>query len=187
MSNAMPKLFATATSVVAIATILTLHPAEARGFQARGARGAMGGFARQGQYGQAAGAAAISQNAAVLGGAFNGTGPNGTSGAGAGSAAWKRGIGAVGASQMNVSGANGSTYSGFKRGAYNAQTGQGMYSSGKSAYSSKTGQSYGYNQDTSFAKGQGASTSVETENKGDYNVDWAKGQKPVVTPVPTSP
>lgn len=185
MSNVMPRFVASVMAIAALGTILSTQPAEARGFRAGGARGAMGGFNRAGQYGRAAGIGGVAYGkggAGAVGGQW--AGPNGGTAQGGALGAWRKGYGGFGATQMSATGANGSTYKGYKRGAYNAQTGQGMYSSGKDAYNANTGKSYGYDQDTTFTKGQGGTTSLDTQNKGDYTIDWAKGTKPVVTPVP---
>jgi hypothetical protein len=154
MSNQVQKLLAGGTTFAVLAAILIWQPAQARGGYLRGARGAAGGWARQGVYGQSAGYGARAYGK----GGFFGTAASGT-------------------------GPGGSTYKGFRRGRYNAQTGTGAYSSGKSVYDAKNGNTYGYSQDTAFTKGSGAQTSLDTQNKGDYTIDWSKGAKPVVTPV----
>jgi hypothetical protein len=151
MSKRVQRLAGTA-AVAAIAALLIWQPAEARGFHARGANGACGGWAHQGAYGKTAG--------------FGG---------------FKRGVGGAWGSGTSLAGAGGSTYKGWHAGKYNAQTGQGHWGSGKQLYNAKTGNSYGYTGDTTYQKGQGGTTAIDTLNHGDYTVDWAKGQKPVVT------
>jgi hypothetical protein len=185
MSNEVPKLLATATAVATVAAILNWQPAEARGVGARGSRGAVGGYSRQGAYGKSAGIGGYAYGhgaASAVGGSW--TGPNGGTAKGGRVGAWKKGYGGFMGSQMSATGAGGSTYNGYRRGKYNAQTGQGTYSSGKDVYHAQTGQSYGYDQNTAYTKGQGATTTLDTQNKGDYTIDWQKGAKPVVTPVP---
>lgn len=189
--------------------------AEARRCYTAGANGTAGSFARSGQYGQSAGVggwrygqggagASAGSYAGPNGGSFRGgragawkpgtggfgtgafqaTGANGGTGHGSRAAAWQRGVGGYGQTNTQLNGANGNSYNGFKNGAYNAQTGQGQYNSGKSGtYNS---QDYGYEQSTQFTRGQGAQTSIDTVNHGDYTVDYTKGSKPVVTPVPTN-
>ncbi|MDZ4834705.1 MAG: hypothetical protein SGJ27_13085 [Candidatus Melainabacteria bacterium] len=206
----MHKITATALSILML-SLLCQSEAEARRFGARGANGAAGGFSRTGAYGKsagiggvrygrgAAGASAgsfagpnggtfrgarggfVTPNAGAVGGAYAGTSAAGGSYQGAGGAAWKRGVGGV--AQTGVSGttASGNQYAGYKKGAYDAQTGQGAYNSGKSYTNAQTGQQYGYDQNTDFTRGQGGATTIDTQNKGDYQVDWQKGQKPTVT------
>lgn len=198
---------------VSLIAIGTSAPAEARGFHAAGSRGKVGGYSRAGTYGQsagvggyaygrgaagagagswagpkggslnAAGGGFVTPNAGMGAGAFNAAGPNGGTAYGGATGGYKKGVGAFGSSAMHAQGANGSNYNGYKQGAYNAQTGQGGYNSGKDFYNANTGQSYGYDQSTAYQKGQGATTSLDTQNKGDYTVQWQQGAKPVVTPV----
>lgn len=155
---------------------------EARNFTASGSRGRASGYARQGQYGQSAaiGGQIYGHGAAGASG-FSGYGPNGGTYKGGRAGIAMPGVGGIGARSMSGTAANGNAYSGYGRGAYNAQTGQGVYNSGKSYTNAQTGQQYGFDQNTQFAKGQGGQTTIQTENKGDYTVDWQKGQKPSVT------
>jgi hypothetical protein len=210
----MYKFTATALSILML-SLLCQSEAQAKRFGVRGANGAAGGFSRAGQYGKsagiggfrygrgAAGATAgsfagpnggtfrgagggfVTPNAGAVGGAYAGNTAAGGSYQGAGGAAWKRGVGGV--AQTGVSGttASGNDFAGYKKGAYNAQTGQGAYDSGKSYTNAQTGQQYGYNQNTDFTRGQGGETTIDTQNKGDYQVDWQKGQKPTVTQTST--
>ena len=186
-------------------------PAEARGFRAAGARGAAGGFQRSGQYGSAAGIGGVAygrgaaglrgarwagpnggtyqgggggivgRHAGILGGRFNAAGPNGGTANGGGLAAWKQGVGGYEQSHLNLKGPGGSTYNGSTQGKYNAQTGQGTYDASRQAYDAKNGQNYGYTDQTSYTKGQGGVSQIDTDHHGDYTVDWQKGAKPVVT------
>ncbi len=159
------------------------NAADARGFHARGSKGAAGGYARQGQYGRSAGAAAVGYNrgAGFRAGSWNG--PNGGSLQSAGGGAYKRGVGAMRASKFASTGPNGGSASGYSNNVYNAQTGTGVRNSGKDI-NTASGQSYGYDSSTSYTKGQGATSTIDTQNKGDYSIDWQKGSKPVVTPSP---
>ena len=174
-----------------IAASSSLAPAESRGFRAVGPRGYVGGNAHNfvGPYGglhQGVGGAAIGPNGGLAGGAFRGTGPNGGTGSGSGLAGWKRGVGGFEGTQMNLKGAGGSTYNGYTRGKYNAQTGQGSYNASHQAYDAQNGKNYGDTNSTSFTKGQGGSTQFDTDNHGDYTATWGAGQKPVITKDPTT-
>ncbi len=215
MDQTISQTAALTAAALLISSSLCAPSAEARRFHASGANGTAGGFARSGQYGQSAGVggwrsgqggagASAGSFAGANGGSFRGagagawkpgtggfgsgaysaTGPNGGTGQGSGAAAWKRGVGGYGQTNTQLNGPNGNSYNGFKNGAYNAQTGQGQYNSGKSGM--YNGQDYGYDQSTQFTRGQGAQTSIDTVNHGDYTVDYSKGAKPVVTPVPTN-
>ncbi len=194
-----------------VTSILPPPEAEARGFALKGSQGGLGGFQRTGAYGKSAGMGGysygkgafgarggsyvtpkggtytgasggfVTPNQGAVGRAFQGTTGAGGTYQGAGGAAWKKGVGGAGQSAVSGTAANGSTYSGYKNGRYDAQTGQGTYSSGKTYNDAVGGQQYGYSQDTQFAKGQGGQTTIDTQNKGDYTVDWQQGQKPVVT------
>lgn len=160
MSSQVQRLVAGSSAFLVVGVtvagfVSSCQPAEARGRYYRGARGAAGGWTRQGTYGQTAGFGARAYGK----GGFFGT-------------------------KTSLAGAGGSTYNGYRLGKYNAQTGQGAYASGKQVYNAKNGNTYGYNQNTAYTKGQGGTTTLDTQNKGDYTVEWAKGQKPVVTPVP---
>lgn len=132
-------------------------------------RGAAGGFWKRGKGGAGAGA-------------FQATGPNGGQGQGAAGGAWKAGVGGKAFSKSSWTGPNGNTYNGYKKGAYNVQTGEGSYDSGKSG--TYKGKDYGYAQETDYTKGQGGTTTIDSLNKQDYQIDWQKGTKPVITPLP---
>ncbi|MBC7997483.1 MAG: hypothetical protein IAF58_06055 [Leptolyngbya sp.] len=175
----------TATLLFVITSVTLTEPAEARRAFARGQHGAAGAYAHQGQYGSRAGARAFGANGGFSARAASFNGPNGTNGQLAAGGAYKRGVGGFRAKQFSAEGANGGSANRYMNNAYNAQTGTGVRNSGAS-YTNPQGQSYGYNGTTSYAKGQGATSSIDTQNKGDYTVDWQKGQKPVVTPVPTT-
>jgi hypothetical protein len=172
-----------------IAASCCLAPAEARSFRAYGPRGAIGANARAytnangGTWGRA-GAGAFGPNAGLGGGGFAGSGPNG-SGSGGGVAGYKRGVGAFEGTQMNLKGANGSSYNGYTKGKYNAQTGQGAYNASHQGYDAQNGKTYGDTNNTSFTKGQGGTTQLDTDNHGDYTANWGAGQKPVITKDPS--
>lgn len=157
------------------------QPAEARRMFASGANGGVGGFARSGQYGSVAGGGAFrrGQSAAGFAGA-NLAGPNGGTFQGGTAGAFKKGVGGFRKSAFQSTGPNGGSASGYMNSKYNAQTGQGTRNSGFSGQTA-SGQNYGYTGDTNYTKGQGGQTTIDTQNKGDYTVDWQKGQKPVVT------
>lgn len=184
--NAVFKAASMAMVVVAL-TVATTHDAEARRGFARGANGAVGGYARQGQYGSSAGGRAVRYGSGAAGfraGSF--AGPNGGTFQGANAGAFKKGVGGARASQFTSQGPNGGSASGYSNNVYNAQTGTGTRNSGKD-FNTASGQSYGYDGSTSYTKGSGATSTIDTQNKGDYTVDWQKGAKPVVTPVPATP
>jgi hypothetical protein len=161
-------------------------PSEARGFRYAGPNGAIGAHAgawtgaNGGTFAGARGGFAT-RNAGLLGGAFKATGPNGGSANGGALAGWKRGVGGFEGTNLNATGPGGSTYNGFTRGKYNAQTGLGTYNSSRQIKDAQNGKNYGYTDNTSFQKGQGGQSQIDTDNHGDYTVDWSKGQKPVVT------
>ena len=166
--------------ILAIASMTLAQPADARRAFARGANGSIGAFAQQGQYGQRAGARALGANAGFgfRGGSYQGQ--NGSTLQTAQGGAYKRGVGAFRAKQFDATGANGGQAAGYMNNVYNAQTGTGTRNSGVS-YTNPQGQSYGYDGTTNYTKGQGGTTTIDTQNKGDYTVDWQKGEKPVVT------
>jgi len=170
---------------LAILSITIQTPAEARRAFARGANGTMGAFASQGQYGQRAGARALGRNAGFgfRGGSYQG--PNGSTLQTAQGGAYKRGVGGFRKKGFEASGANGGTANGYMNNKYNAQTGTGERNSGVS-YTNPQGQSYGYDGNTTYTKGQGGTTTIDTKNKNDYTIDWQKGQKPVVTQTNTT-
>lgn len=180
---AAPLAFTAA--LLAVFSMVVTPPAQARRAFARGANGSIGAFAHQGQYGQRAGARALGANQGFgfRGGSYQG--PNGSTLQTAQGGAYKKGVGAFRAKQFQATGANGGNASGYMNNAYNAQTGTGTRNSGAS-YTNPQGQSYGYDGTTNYAKGQGATTTIDTQNKGDYTIDWQKGQKPVVTPTSTT-
>ncbi|MBP9089501.1 hypothetical protein KBI23_00630 [bacterium] len=185
----MKRVMKVASIVMAVMalTAASTTQAEARRGYARGANGAVGGFARQGQYGSSVGGRAVrygSGGAGFRAGSF--AGPNGGTFQGANAGAFKKGIGGARASKFSSQGPNGGSASGYSNNVYNAQTGSGTRNSGKDI-NTASGQSYGYDGSTSYTKGSGATSTIDTQNKGDYTVDWQKGAKPVVTPVPSSP
>jgi hypothetical protein len=161
------------------------QPAEARRAFARGQHGVAGVYASQGKYLNRAGTRALGANAGFGARAASFNGPNGTNAQFGAGGAYKRGTGGFRAKQFSATGANGGSANGYMNNVYNAQTGTGMRNSGKS-YTNAQGQTYGYDGSTSYTKGQGATSSINTQNKGDYTVDWQKGEKPVVTTVPAT-
>jgi hypothetical protein len=183
--NVSRKLLIISTGVVALTSYLSGSGAEARRAFARGPNGAIGGYASHGAWGQRAGARAFGPNAGagIREGTYKGAG-GGTFNT-AGGFGYKRGIGAGRSAGWNGTTANGGSGSGYTNMRYNAQTGQGTRNSSEQ-FKNAAGQTAGYNGNTSFTKGQGGDTQIDTDHHGDYNVDWAKGQKPVVTSTPAS-
>jgi len=86
---------------------------------------------------------------------------------------------------FNYAGANGSSASGYKTNNYDATTGSGSSTRGRD-YNTASGESYGYDANTTYQKGEGFSTTIDTQNKQDYTIDYSKGSKPVVTPTGTT-
>ncbi|MBN8660717.1 MAG: hypothetical protein J0M35_10160 [Candidatus Obscuribacter phosphatis] len=226
------------------------EPAQAGRFRTSGAKGALSGYAQQGQYGARAGMSGVAYGqGAAAARAARFQGPNGGAAARAGFSAagaqgllhasgsggntanggsWQRGGGTLikkgegGAHQsafsgttggggslsrqgewqykngeggtaqrgFQVSGAGGGSAVGYKTNQYDAQTGTGTSTRGRD-YNTASGESYGYDASTSYTKGQGFTTTVDTQNKSDYTVQYQKGSKPVVqttgAPPATSP
>lgn len=96
---------------------------------------------------------------------------------------YKNGEGGSSSRGFQAQAANGASASGYKNGQYDAATGSGTMSKGRD-YNTTSGESYGYDANTAYTKGQGFTTTVDTQNKTDYTVQYNKGEKPVVTPVP---
>lgn len=161
-------------------SLVLAQPAQAGRLFARGANGAAGAYGYQGQYGGRAGARALGYNAGagIRGGQW--AGPNGGTAQSAGAFGYKRGVGAARGSAWQAQAPNGASGSGYSKNVYNAQTGQGTRSSSEQ-FQTASGKSYGYDGTTNYTKGQGATSTIDTQNKGDYTVDWQKGQKPIVT------
>jgi hypothetical protein len=109
-------------------------------------------------------------------------GPNGGNFQSAGAGAYAPGAGAFRQGGFSGTAANGATGAGNSSMRYNAQTGQGTQNSA-GQFTSASGQNYGGNESTNFTKGQGGTTDLQTDNHGSYDINWANGQKPVVTPV----
>jgi hypothetical protein len=175
------KLLIIASGVIALtACAFRSLSAEARRGFVRGPNGAAGGYASQGAWGRRAGGAIVGPNAGVglRGGQYKGA--NGGTFNTGGGFAYKRGVGAGRKSAWNGTTPNGGSGSGYTNSKYNAQTGQGTRSSSEQVQNA-AGKDYGYNGNTSYTKGQGGQTQLNTDNHGDYNIDWAKGQKPTVT------
>lgn len=192
------KYTLTLTAALCCVSSVSMQAASAqRHFAFKGASGGGSGFARRFQGG--GGAAGIAGRGQYGGGAAGGiatpygggafhagkwAGPNGGNFQTAGAGAYKPGVGAFrqgGFSGQTANGGTGSGTSGFK---YNAQTGQGTQAT-SAQFKTANGQNYGGNESTSFTKGQGGDTSLQTDNHGSYNIDWQKGEKPVVTPATT--
>ena len=182
-------------ATLAVFGILTMfqstQAAEARGF-----RGGASTYAAQGQpmfnrswTGPHGSTANVNGNGAYVpnvGGYYNGNasavGARGGTVNAQGSGSYKNGYGGSASNTWNASGPNGGKSNGYDNGAYNAQTGAGNVNSGAN-YTNGSGQQYGYSQQSNFVKGQGGSSTVNTDNHGQYDVNWGGGQKPVVTPV----
>lgn len=178
------SLVAVSALAIASCNLFFAQNAEARRAFARGPNGVLGGFASQGQYGGRIGARAMGYN---QGGGFRAgqwSGPNGGNLQGGGAFGYKRGVGAFRKSGWNGNLPNGASGSGYTKSQYNAQTGQGTRSSSEQ-FQTAAGKDYGYNGNTQYTKGEGGSTVIQTDNKGTYDIDWQKGEKPVVTPVST--
>ena len=182
--NNRRSMFAIAVAALTaqLAASVFCADAEARRAFVRGGNGVAGGYAGQTAYGSSVGARAFGPNAGAAFRAGSYAGPNGGTFQGANAGAYKRAVGAFRASQFSAAGPNGGSATGYSNNVYNAQTGTGVRNSGKSG-TTASGQSYGYDGTTDYTKGVGATTSIDTQNKGDYTVDWQKGTKPVVTPV----
>jgi hypothetical protein len=130
----------------------------------------------------AAGGGVATPNAGLIGGGFSGTGAYGSKAQGAGLAGWQHGVGAFEGTNASATGPGGSTYNGFSRGQYNAQTGNGTYNSSHQVYDAQNGQNYGSTNSTTYSQGQGGQTQIDTDHHGDYMVDWGQGHAPVITP-----
>lgn len=176
------NLYAAALVGAALINIGIISEANAERLFARGSQGAGGAYASQGQYGARAGVRAFGQNAGFSARAGSYAGPNGGSLQANGASGYKRGVGAFRGQSFSGTGPSGGSGAGYSNNLYNAQTGTGTRNSGMN-YTNPSGQQYGYDGTTNYARGQGATTSIDTQNKGDYTVDWQKGAKPVVTPV----
>jgi hypothetical protein len=120
------------------------------------------------------------QNRGLAGYGFKGTTPNGGTGEGSGIGGWKRGVGGFEGTQMGLKAPNGSSYNGYTRGKYNARTGLGTYDADRQFYNAKNNKDSGWTNDTTYNNGKGV-TQIDTDNHGDYTVDWGKGQKPTMT------
>ena len=199
-----------ASAVLLAVTTISIPSADARGFGGFNARGGGGGWSHTGVFGRSAGlggyanglgaagiqgrqyngpfgghygglkGGVVTPNAGLVGGAFNASGPNGGSAVSGGLAGWRRGVGAFEGTNTSLRGPGGSTYNGFSRGTYNAQTGTGAYDANRQVSDAKNGQNYGYTNDTTYQKGQGGQTQIDTDHHGDYTVDWGNGQKPTI-------
>ena len=128
-------------------------------------------FGKQGTYGTGGCFAAgqqSSQSAGVKCG-ISGSGPNGNSFSGASKTLIQNGVGAAHSSGYSAETARGN-FMGQRTASYNAQTGTGSRSAVRSADTNQDGVTdYGYTLDTSYQRGIGRSTTVQTQNKGTYN------------------
>lgn len=181
------KAVQTTCSLMAIVLFMSaiMQPCLAKSIRASGARGtaAAGTHKFQGQHGGTfAGGGARFRTAGVGFGVagFKGVGPRGGSGQGGAIGGFKRGVGGFEGSRMSLNGPGGSTYNGFTKGVYNAQTQQGSYNASHQVYDAKNGKTYGDTNSTSYSNGKGV-TQLDTQNHGDYTIDWGKGQKPDLT------
>lgn len=149
------------------------------GMHASGSQGttANGGAWKRG------GATGYSQeNGAFHKSGFNATGANGGAASRSSDMQYKQGVGGYSNKNFNANAANGASASGYKTNNYDATSGTGTMSKGRD-YNTASGESYGYDKSTSYTKGEGFTTTVDTQNKQDYSVQWQKGSKPVYTPV----
>ena len=159
---------------------VSLPSAQARRVFARGDNAVGGAYASQGQYGSRAGARFLGRNQGAGASTGSWAGPQGGTFNRAGGGAYERGVGAFHKGSFNATGPEGATASGKSSNIYNAQTGTGTRTSSVDATSS-SGKQYGYTGDTNYTKGQGFKSTINTVNKGDYDVNYTQGSKPVVT------
>jgi hypothetical protein len=174
------------SGLIALVVFSTAHAsanargAVARGGFAAGANGAGWAYAGRGSWGHNGGIGFVGKNAGagIRGGQYKGA--NGGTFNTWGKFAYKRGIGGVRHAGWNGTAANGSSGHGYVNNVYNGKTGLGNRNSSEQLQTA-SGKDYGYNGSTTYSKGHGGDTQIDTDNHGDYNIDWAKGQKPVVT------
>lgn len=164
-------------------TTATAGSAEAKRVFARGTNGAAGAWAAQGQYGSRYGARILTPTAGAGASKNNLAGPNGGTFQNTAKFGYKKGVGAFRKNQWSGTTPAGGNGAGYVNSQYNAQTGQGTRQSGVN-YTNPSGQQYGYDGNTTYTRGQGGTTSIDTQNNGTYNVDWQQGTKPVVTTEP---
>lgn len=133
----------------------------------KGTSGAAAGAAKQGTYGKGAcGATGKYSQSMAKGCAATVTGPEGSTATGGRTTGYKKGEGAARASGYEASTDKGN-FSGAKTRVYDAQTGAGSRSTSKSADINKDGtDDYSVDGDTAYQKGEGATTTVDTQNKG---------------------
>lgn len=155
-----------------------------------GWRPGAGGFHRSGSQGATANGGTWRRGGATAwqnGESFaHKSGFSGTSAAGGslnrqGQMQYQNGVGGSASRGFNAATTNGASASGYKTNNYDATTGQGTSAKGRDV-NTVNGESYGYDASTTYTKGQGFTTSLDTQNKGDYTIDYSKGSKPVVTP-----
>jgi len=182
------SLIALGAALLAVSTFQA-PSAQARGWAVANGNGAAGGWGHRfsgpngGRFAGGGGAIA-NGNGGVYGRRFSALGANGSYAQGGAAAGWKRGVGAVEGSRLSMRGPGGSTYNGYTGGGYNAQTGNGAFNSSRQVYDAKNGQNYGYTNNSTYARGQGGQTQIDTDHHGDYTVDWGNGQRPVVVQDP---
>jgi len=144
------------------------------------ASGSEGSGPNGGNY-QRMGATGVGQQGAFHNSQFQGQSANGSTLDRHAQSQAVAGVGATADKGFNYAGANGSSASGYKTNNYDATTGSGTSTKGRDI-NTASGDSYGYDATTSYQKGQGFSTTVDTQNKQDYTIDYSKGSKPIVTP-----
>lgn len=159
-----------ALSLVATATICQQESQAMRSFL-RGPRGVAGAFASQGANGARAGARLLGRNngAGWRAGTFNG--PNGGSISTAHAFGYSRGVGAFRAKGWQGQGPNGGSGQGGMSNIYNAQTGQGQKTRTEQLQTA-SGQNYGFTDTSTYTKGQGGTSVIQTDNHGTYDVNF---------------
>jgi hypothetical protein len=167
-------------------SLLTLTSASGQESQARrafvrSANGAIGGFATSGQSGSRFGARALGPSRGIGFRAGNFNGPNGGSLQTGGAFAYNRGVGGFRSTGWKGQNANGGSGSGSMTNKYNAQTQAGVKTRNEQL-TNAAGNNYGFTDTTNYTKGQGASSVIQTDNHGTYDVNYQRGQAPVVTP-----
>jgi hypothetical protein len=185
MNKRTNTIFALSALLVASTLIMDTQKADATRLFARGPKGVAGAYGTSNQYGSRMGARALGANAGAGVRTGQWTGVNGAHVQSQGAFGYQKGVGAGRGGSWSASNAQGSA-SGSTKNQYNAQTGQGVRTSSEQVQNAATGKDYGYNTSTNYTKGQGATSVINTDNKGSYDVNWQKGQMPVVTPVPSS-
>lgn len=182
MQNKVVRVLIALTLMTSILPLC--QPAQAQRLRFAGSRGTAVGYNSQGQYGQRLGLRAAGANGGRLGlraGSY--TGPNGGKASRNSNWQYQNGVGGSANRDFSATSAGGASARGYKTNNYDATTGTGTATKGRD-YTSKDGSTYGYDSTTAYTKGEGAQKTIETQNKGDYTIDYSKGSKPVVTPAP---